>query len=338
MLHSGIDLHKRTVVLSTIDSDGLRVAEAELPTSRAAVQAYFAAQPGPHRAVVESTATWYWLRDLLVPLGVDLRLGHSKYIKAISYAKVKTDAVDAHTLAQLLRNDLIPEGHMISAAHREERDLLRARSRLVSQQVRCRLTVEGLLAQYNVTTVGALPELVRWRVEMLAQQRALLTAHIKQIEQALVPRLVPTPDAQRLLYIPGIGKIVAFTVLLEIDDIARFPTVKGFVSYCRLVPAAKNSGGKVRQQRSKDGNKYLKIAFHHAAVRAIQYFPEIQRFYRNTARRKPKAVARALVAKELARAVYFVLTRQEAFNGTFKGQPLSRTKQPRWPRLANPPV
>ena len=219
MLHSGIDLHKRTVVLSTIDADGQRVDEAQLPTTRVAVRRYFAAHPGPHRAVVESTATWYWLRDLLVELGVDLKLGHSKYIKAISYAKVKTDAVDAHTLAQLLRNDLIPEGHMISAAHREERDLLRARLRLVSQQVRCRLIVEGLLAQYNVTDVGALPELVQWRVEMLAQQRALVATHIKRIEQALVPRLVPTPEAQRLLYIPGIGKIVAFTVLLEIDDI-----------------------------------------------------------------------------------------------------------------------
>jgi transposase len=337
MLHSGIDLHKRTIVLATVDPQGERVAEAELPTSRAAVQRYFAAQPGPHRAVVESTATWYWLRDLLVPLGVDLRLGHSKYIKAISYAKVKTDAVDAHTLAQLLRNDLIPEGHMISGAHREERDLLRARLRLVSQQVRCRLIVEGLLAQYNVASVGALPELVQLRVEMLAQQRTLLMAHIKQIEQELGPRLIPTADAQRLLYIPGIGKIAAFTMLLEIDTIDRFPTVKDFVSYCRLVPAAKNSGGKLRQHRSKDGNKYLKLAFHHAAVRAIQYFPEIQRFYRSTARRKPAAVARALVAKELARAVYFVLTRQESFNGTFKGKPLSRTKTPKWPRLANPP-
>lgn len=338
MLHSGIDLHKRTIVLSTVNADGTRVGEAELPTSRAAVRAYFAAHPGPHRAVVESTATWYWLRDLLIPLGVDLKLGHSKYIKAISYAKVKTDAVDAHTLAQLLRNDLIPEGHMISAAHREERDLLRARLRLVSQQVRCRLIVEGLLAQYNVASVLELPPLVQLRVDMLAQQRTLITAHIKQIERELAPRLVPTPDAQRLLYIPGIGKIAAFTILLEVDGISRFPTVKDFVSYCRLVPAAKNSGGKLRQQRSKDGNKYLKLAFHHAAVRAIQYFPEIQRFYRSTARRKPAAVARALVAKELARAVFFVLQRQEPFNGTFKGKPLSRTKTPKWPRLANPPA
>jgi transposase len=271
-------------VLSTVDPAGKPVDEAELPATRAVVRAYFTAHPGPHRAVVESTATWYWLRDLLVPLGVDLRLGHSKYIKAIRYAKVKTDAVDAHTLAQ-----------------------------------------------YNVTRVEALPPLVQLRVDLLAQQRTLLTAQIKQIERELAPRLVPTPDAQRLLYIPGIGAIVAFTLLLEIDTIARFPTVKDFVSYCRLVPAAKNSAGKQRQQRSKDGNRY-------AAIRAIQYCPEIQRFYRSLARRKPPAVARALVAKELARAGYFVLSRQEPFNGTFKGQPLSRTKTPKWPRLVNPPA
>jgi hypothetical protein len=82
----------------------------------------------------------------------------------------------------------------------------------------------------------------------------------------------------------------------------------------------------------------LKLAFSHAAVRAIQYFPEIRAFYRATARCKPPALARALVAKELARIVYYMLMKQEAYNGTFKGKPLSRTKTPKWPRLANPPV
>lgn len=172
---------------------------------------------------LESTATWYWLRDLLIPLGIDLKLGHSKYIKAISYAKVKTDAVDAHTLAQLLRNDLIPEGHMISAAHREERELLRARLRLVSQQVRCRLIAEGLLAQYNVAGALELPTLVQLRFAMLAQQRTLITVHIKQIERELAPRLVPTPDAQRLLYIPGIGKIALVGVRLFVSRPEKTP-------------------------------------------------------------------------------------------------------------------
>ena len=94
MLHSGIDLHKRTVVISTVDPEGHSVRDAELPTSRARIQSYFSSLPGPHRAVVESTSNWYWLSDLLLSGGIDLRLGHSKYIKAISYAKVKTDAWD----------------------------------------------------------------------------------------------------------------------------------------------------------------------------------------------------------------------------------------------------
>ena len=338
MLHSGIDPHKRTIAFSTVTADGQPVRVAQLPTTRAAVRAYFAALPGPHRAVVESTSNWYWLRDLLVGAGVDLRLGHSKYIKAISYAKVKTDAVDAATLAQLLRSDLIPEAHMVSAEWREARDLLRARLQLVGQQVRCKNTLAGLLAQYNVGTPAALPPLVQLRTRMLAEQHALLGAQAKQLAAALNPLLVPTPDVQRLVWIPGIGRVVAFTIALEVDGVARFPSARDFVSYCRLVPGAGNSGGKTKHRRTKDGIRYLKIAFSHAAVRAIQYYPEIRAFYRALARRKPPVVARAIVAKELARIVFYVLAKQEAFNGTFKGKPLSRTKTPKWPRLASPPV
>jgi len=338
MLHSGIDLHKRTIVFSTVTSEGQPVRDASVPATRAAVRAYFAALPGPHRAVVESTATWYWLADLLRSEGVDLRLGHSKYIKAISYAKVKTDAVDAATLAQLLRSALIPEAHMISPEWREARDLLRARLRLVAQQVRCKNTLDGLLAQYNVAAPAALPSLVQLRTTLLTEQLALLGAQAKRLGAALNPRLIPTPDVQRLVWVPGIGRIVAFTIVLEVDGIGRFPSARDFLSYCRLVPGAGNSGGKTRHKRTKDGNRYLKLAFSHAAVRAIQYFPEIRAFYRATARRKPPALARALVAKELARIVYYMLSKQEAFNGTFKGTPLSRTKTPKWPRLASPPV
>ena len=70
---------------------------------------------------------WYWVRDLLAPQGIDLRSAHAKYLKAIDYTKVKTDAVDAATLVQLLRVQPIREAHMI----REVRDLLRSRLVLV---------------------------------------------------------------------------------------------------------------------------------------------------------------------------------------------------------------
>jgi transposase len=338
MLYSGIDLHKHAMVIHTVAEDGTAVREAEFATTRPALTAYFATLPGPHRAVVECLGSWYWVRDLVVPQGIDLRLGHAKYLKAISYAKVKTDRVDARTLAQLLRVGLVPEAHMISPELREVRDLLRARLKLVTRATRARHAIGGLFTQYNVRVATELPALVQLQVQLLEQEHALLARQIQTCEVELRPRLLPRSDVQRLVWIPGIGAIVAYTLVLEIDDVQRFPTARHFHSYCRLVPGADNSGGKTRHKRSRDGNRYLKLAFHHAAVRAIQYVPEIKQEYQRWRRRKGQAIARALVAKELATIVYAVLKKGEAFNGTFKGRVLTSRKRQQWPRLANPPA
>ena len=103
MLYSGIDLHKRSVVIATVDERGRVVREESVSASRHAVARYFQWLPEPTVATVEATSSWYWLRDLLETEGVPLTLAHAKFVKAIAYAKVKTDAVDALTLAQLLR-------------------------------------------------------------------------------------------------------------------------------------------------------------------------------------------------------------------------------------------
>jgi transposase len=338
MLYSGIDLHKRTAVIATVDERGAVVAEASVPTSRAAVAQYFQELPEPTLATVEATSTWYWLRDLLAQEEVPLELAHAKFVKAIAYAKVKTDTVDALTLAQLLRADLIPRAHMVSPELRPLRDLLRTRLHLVEKRTSAKNSVQRLLEKYNVPNPGALPDEATLQASLYAEQIELLTEQIARIEKQLQPQLIPSPDVQRLLWIPGIGKLVAFTLYLEIDRIERFPTAKQFFSYCRVVPGADNSAAKRRHRHRKDGNRYLKLALSHAAVRAVQYFPEIKSFYRKKARQKNPAIARTLVQKEIARAVYVVLSEQVDFNHTFKGQPLSKRKAPQWPRQASPDV
>ena len=112
--------------------------------------------------------------------------------------------------------------------------------------------------------------------------------------------------------------------------------MRHFWSYCRLVPGAADSGGRQRHRASKDGNRYLKLAFSHAGIRAVQYYPEIRAFFKAKARRKPIRIARTLVALEIARIVYEVLTKQEDLNGKFKNQPLSHRKHATWPRRASP--
>ena len=336
MFFSGIDQHKQSSVITTLAADGRRVAQATVLNQRSVLLQYLAQFPGPHKAVVESTGRWYWLRDLLVPAGVELELAHAKLLKAIAYAKVKTDAVDAHTLAQLLRVDLIPHAHMIADAMRGPRDVLRARLQLVERRVRCELTLGALLEKFNVPDVAQLPPLYQLQARLHTAQIELLTAQVHELEQAIQGQLLEDAAVQRLLWIPGIGRLMAFTLYLEIDDIRRFPTVKHFWSYCRLVPGADDSGGRHRHKTSRDGNRYLKLAFSHAAIRAVQYFPEVRQWFQRWKRKKPIRVARALVAKELAKSVYVVLSQGVDFDQQFKGAPLTKRKQASWPRRASP--
>jgi transposase len=336
MLHHGIDLHKRSLVIASLDASGSVVKRGSIRAHRGDVQRYFRSLSGPHSAVVECTGSWYWLADTLRALNVPLTLAHARQLKAIAAAKVKTDPVDAHTLAQLLRADLIPEAHMVSAELRPYRDLLRTRLRLVQKRVSAKNSISRVLEKYNVPSPDELPPLPFLQAGLFQDQVELLGQQIHQVEGLLGDHLFEDPDLQRLLRIPGIGRIGALSLILEIDDIQRFPSARHFVSYCRLVPGADNSGGRTCNRRSKEGNRYLKLTFAHAALRAVQYYPEIRTFYQNRVRSKGKPIARALVAKELARIVYFVLKRQVDYNQTIKGVPLSHSKQPIRPRRGTP--
>jgi transposase len=331
MYYSGIDLHSDNSYITTIDETGTVVKHQRLDNIDDCVINYFHSLPGTHQAVVESTTGWYWLNDLLNDHGIDLVLAHAKYLKAISYAKVKTDKVDSQTLAVLLRQGLIPRAHKISRELRGLRDTMRIRLRLVQQRSDTLRRLKSIAAKFN----GSVPDDYRFQLAVLEHTRDSLSEQILVLEKSLHPVLIPNDDIQRLLYIPGIGKLSAFTIYLEIDGIERFDSDKQFVSYCRLVPAADNSNRTVHHRSSKDGNKYLKIAFSDAAVHAIQYYPEYKRFFQKRAKRSGEAIARTCVAKELAKIVYYILKNKSQYKG-LKGQPISRQKSAQWPRVQSP--
>ena len=150
MLYSGIDLHKDNCVISTVNHDGEMIKQCKLPNHNNSIIRYFSEMGKDHCAVVESTSNWYWLSDLLKANGIEITLAHAKYLKAISYAKVKTDKVDSLTLADLLRMNMIPEAHQISREKRALRDLMRTRLRLVTKRTSCFNSVHRLLGKYNI--------------------------------------------------------------------------------------------------------------------------------------------------------------------------------------------
>src|SRR5262249_31715189 len=115
--------------------------------------------------------------------------------------------------------------------------------------------------------------------------------------------------------VPGIGEILSFVLLYEMHDIARFPRVQDFVSYCRLVKCAKESAGKrYGTAGTKSGNAYLTWAFSEAAVLFLRNHPAGQKVLARIEKTHGKGKALTVLAHKLARAVSAMLQRQTAFD------------------------
>jgi transposase len=339
------------MVIVAINNNNKIIKEAKLPNLRRALDDFFSAFGEPVLAVVEYTSFWYWLSDWCREHDIELKLAHSKMVKAISYAKVKTDKVDAKTLAELLRADLIPEAHQAALKRRELRELTRGRLRMIQWRSKLQSTLWNLAAKYNVR-IGStqwrylgklqdwlqpkLPPAANLQAQLMLKQINQLQKHICRLEEEIESQVFFGEATKRLMKVPGMGKVGAWTILAEIGDVHRFPSAKQFTSYYRLVPGSKDSGGKYRHKPgNKDGNKYLRITFGQAAVSAYTHYKVVKKFYNKIKRRSGKPVARTVVGKELAKGVWHMLTKGEEYKG-FKGQPVRVASQAYWPQPINP--
>ena len=111
------------------DSDGRVVKESKVGKDEGEVLRFL---DGTHASVVmESGYNHQFIRDLLMEKGYEVKVAHPLMVKAIAYAKVKSDKVDVRTLADLLRTDMIPESYVPDQETRDLRDLVRRRHYLV---------------------------------------------------------------------------------------------------------------------------------------------------------------------------------------------------------------
>lgn len=155
------------MVIEAINSNAEVVREEKILTSPKALEELFGSLNGPVQAGVEYTGFWYWLSDGCRDHNIPLTLAHSKMVKAISYAKVKTSKADAKTLAELLRAGLIPEACRAASAHRELRELTRGRLWMIRWRGKLQSTLWNLAAKYNVQISGR----TQWRYPGKLQRR-----------------------------------------------------------------------------------------------------------------------------------------------------------------------
>ena len=330
-LYGGIDLHSNNVMISLIDDVDQLISEKRLPNNLELIQKHlFPFKKDLNALVVESTYNWYWLVDGLQEEGFDVRLANTVAIKQYEGIKHTNDATDARYLAQLLRLGILPEGHIYPKEPRAVRDLLRRRLLLVRQRVTQHLSLQSLIARHSSVRLTA-PQIKKLTIESVgqyfAQPAALASAQIfktqmlslgeaiTQIEKIVGEQCLLTREYEIINSIPGVGPILGQTILLETGSIDRFASVGNYASYARCVPSARISNGKVKGQgNSKNGNRYLALAFIEAAHYATIWDDTIKRYYQRKLTRVHKMVAKKTVANKLARASYYMLKHNEPFD------------------------
>lgn len=160
-----------------------------------------------------------------------------------------------------------------------------------------------------------LPEDVRMAISADVAVINRLDEEIERIETRLQERVAPRPELALLKTTPGIGRVLATTIVLETGSINRFAQVGHFASYCRCVDSKRLSNGKKKGEgNTKNGNKYLAWAFVEAANFALRYCPEAKRFYERKKARTNAIVAIKALAHKLARACYHMLKEDKPFD------------------------
>ena len=142
-----------------------------------------------------------------------------------------------------------------------------------------------------------------------------LKRKIIRIEKAIIKKVKLNKGFRQLLTVPGIGNILAMTIMLEVGDIGRFAKVGNFTSYCRCAPTQRLSAGKSKGSGNrKNGNRYLSWAFSEAAQMSRRYNQRFRRYHDRKAAQTNTIVAARALSNKLARICYYIMRDQVAFN------------------------
>jgi transposase len=321
---AGIDLHSNNLMIGIVDQSGRRLRQQKLSCDLKAVDQFLSSWRGQLQSVaVESTYNWYWLVDGLRALGYPVKLANPAQIEQYGGIKHADDKNDAFFLAELQRLEILPTGYIYDPALRPTRDLLRRRLGLVRQRTTLILSFKSL---YTRTTGSALSlsrlksmepqeagELYQDPANCLIAQ--LQKEHIEKLNQSieLIEKNVlacarELPCYRKLIGLPGVGRILAMTISLEVGEIGRFKTPGQFASYCRTVEAKRISNQKKKGDNNrKCGNRYLAWAFVEAANFAKRHHEHCRRWFDRKAARTSSIIATKALACKLAKAAWHVM-------------------------------
>jgi transposase len=337
MQYIAFDSHKHYTLARVEKQNGLMERECRIPHDRQSMRTFLNACEPESPVAIETVGNWYWIVDEIEHAGLMPRLVHARKAKLMMGLVNKTDSLDAEGLNLLQRTGALPTVWIPPGSLRDKRELPRTRMLLVKQRTQLKNRIHATLAKYAVSMVGVsdifgrkgmaevakkldlLPPETRFVTQRMIKQVQQLNSAIDKIEKEIVVVFKETHEIKLLQTMYGVGRILSVVIALEVGDVARFARADKLAAYSGTVPRIHASGGHTRYgQLRSDVNHYLKWALVEAANTICMHrghhpHRHVSRLYERVMRRKGHQKAIGAVARHLAEAVYWILTKQEPY-------------------------
>jgi transposase len=336
MLYAGLDLSRKRLDVHVLREDGTTVLVTAVSPDTDALRTLarrVAAEGEPVRATIESMNGARFVHDTLEFAGWEVLIADAQRVRGLAPLAAKTDKIDARVLAELTRRALVPEIWLPTPEVRQERERARFRLHLVQHRSALKNRIHAILIAFGhprpmadlfgvagreLLDSLALPE--PWKTNLVESLALVddLSTRIDALESELRSLGADHPSMRLLMTVPGVGWVLAYTIASEIGDISRFASPKKLAGYTGLCPLVRQSGGKDRRgPLAKNGPTYLRWALIEAATHAARdrrYRDRYERTKARLGRQRGAKVARVDLARQLAEAIWYVLTKNEPFH------------------------
>lgn len=320
----GLDVHKEFIYADVVDEKGKTVRERKFMNTPQALDYFLEQADESTQFVLEACGMFEPIYDRIEAQGFAVKVAHPLKTKAIASAKIKTDAIDAKVLANLLRTDLIAESYVPSKEVRELRSLVRRRASLVRQRSHLKHQSHSILLKNGINApmtdiFGKLGKKFLQQVELPYAERLALDNLLAIVESfderidlsntAITGVVQSNPTIERLTTLPGVGDFSALLVFADIDNVKRFKDAKHLCSYAGMVPSVYQSGNTTRRGHiTKNGSKLLRWVLVQGAHKAVKSDPNLAKFFEHLQKRVGKNKAIMAVARKMLTYIYIMLT------------------------------
>ena len=320
----GLDVHKKYLQAAVIDSEGTLLKEERVPNDIKEIERFFA-DIDDAKIVIESSSAWYHIYELL-SRRYRVVLSNPVKTKAIASAKVKTDRLDAFTLADLLRGGYVAESYVPPRRIMDLRGLVRHRAGLVTirtslkNKIHAQLLMHGLRIEgtpFTKAYTDKLREIHDYKIDGILSVIDALNREIDQVSRRITVEARDDECARLLMTIPGIGYYSALLIVSEIGEIERFPDSSHLCSYAGLTPSTHSSGGVTYHGNiTKSGSRHLRWILTECTQCHIRTEPDssITKFHNRLVKKKGKAKATVAASVKLLKVIYWVLKEKRPYH------------------------